>query len=370
MQGDIACAEAALMAGCRFFSGYPITPASEVAERLSLRLPQFDGVFIQMEDEIASMAAILGGTWAGVKSMTATSGPGISLMNENLGLCYMMEAPCVVINVQRGSPSTGLPTHWGQSDIMQARWGSHGDFDVISLCPKSPQEFFDLTIKAFNMSETYRLPVMVLADAVVGHMTERVEIPPREELEIVNRTYTTDPPESYLPYKPGKNLVPPFAKAGDGYFIHSTGLTHDFKGYPDMTEKAQLENVIRLIDKIQQNKKDIIMLEEHYTEDCDVAVIAYGITSRTILPAVEQARKKGYKVGMVRMITIWPFCDQRIRELAARVSGFIVPEINMGQIVREVQRFSGNVPVKSLTHPGGGFHKQEDIIAAIEEVLR
>lgn len=371
MQGDIACAEAALLAGCRFFAGYPITPASEIAERLSYRLPVFEnGAFIQMEDEIASMAAILGGSWAGVKSMTATSGPGFSLMNENLGLGYMMEVPCVVVNVQRGSPSTGLPTHWGQSDMMQAKFGTHGDVGVIGLCPKSPQELFDLTITAFNLSETYRLPVIILTDAIVGHMTERVIIPDIREIKIVDRKYTNAPSEKYLPYKPDKNLVPPFAKAGDGYAIHTTGLTHNEKGYPDMSERAHIENVTRIVDKIQKNKDKIIMLEEIDLEECDVVVVAYGITARTVVPGIELARKKGIRVGILRLITAWPFCDEKIKELSKRVSGFVVAELNLGQMVREVERFSGNCRVRALTHPGGGFHKPEDIMNAILEVAK
>lgn len=371
MQGDIACAEAAIMAGCRFFAGYPITPASEIAERLSYRLPIFeDGAFIQMEDEIASMAAILGGSWAGVKSMTATSGPGLSLMNENLGLGYMMEVPCVIVNVQRGSPSTGLPTHWGQSDMMQAKFGTHGDVGVIGLCPKSPQELFDLTITSFNLSEKYRLPVIILTDAIVGHMTERVVIPPIEEIELVDRKYTNSPKDNYYPYKPDPDLIPPFAKAGDGYAIHSTGLTHNEKGYPDMTEKAHINNVTRIIDKIHKNKDDIIMLEETNLEDCDVVVVSYGITARTVVPAIEAAKKKGIKVGMLRLITAWPFCDEKIKELAKRVSGFVVVELNMGQMVREVERFSGSCRVKAMMHPGGGFHKTDDIVNAIVEVSK
>lgn len=371
MQGDIACAEAALMAGCRFFAGYPITPASEIAERLSYRLPIFeDGAFIQMEDEIASMAAILGGSWAGVKSMTATSGPGLSLMNENLGLGYMMEVPCVVVNVQRGSPSTGLPTHWGQSDMMQAKFGTHGDVGVIGLCPKSPQELFDLTITAFNLSEKYRLPVIILTDAIVGHMTERVKIPHINDINIIDRKYTNSPKDSYLPYKPDADLVPPFARAGDGYAIHTTGLTHNFKGYPDMTEKAHIENVTRLVDKIIKNKDDIIMLEEIDMDDCDVVVVSYGITARTVVPGIELAKKKGIKVGMLRLITAWPFCDERIKELSKRVAGFVVAELNMGQMVREVERFSGTCKVRGLTHPGGGFHKINDIVNAIMEVAK
>ncbi|MCD4650848.1 MAG: 2-oxoacid:acceptor oxidoreductase subunit alpha [Candidatus Cloacimonetes bacterium] len=369
MQGDIACAEGALAAGCRFLGGYPITPATEVAERMAYRLPILDGVFIQFEDEIASIAGVLGASWAGVKALTSTSGPGISLMNENIGLGMMMETPCVIVNVQRAGPSTGLPTTFAQSDIMQARFGSHGDYGVIALAPKSPQEMFDLTITAFNYSEKYRMPVFVLADAVVGHMTEKVIIPPVEELEIFERVYTTKKPGDYKPYElDGKN-VPDFAKAGDGYRFHTTGLTHDERGYPIMTEETQWKCVPRLMEKISKHVDDIVLLEERDTEDADVIVIAYGITSRTVLPAIAMAREKGIKVGLLRPITIWPFPEKRITELAKKVQGFVVPEINMGQYVLEVDRVAGKyVPVKSIPHPGGGFHKFDDIVKAIEEV--
>jgi len=307
MQGDVACAEGALAAGCRFLGGYPITPATEIAERMAFRLPILDGVFIQFEDEIASMAGILGASWGGVKSLTSTSGPGISLMNENIGLGMMMEIPCVIVNVQRAGPSTGLPTTYAHGDIMQARFGSHGDYGVIALSPKSPQEMFDLTVVAFNYSEKYRMPVFVLADSVVGHMTEKVVIPRVEELEIFDRVYTSKKPGEFKPYElDGKN-VPDFARAGDGYRFHATGLTHDDRGYPDMTEEAQLKCVPRLQTKISEHADDIILLEEKNTEDAEVIVVAYGITSRTIQPSIEQARKSGIKVGMLRPKTIWPF---------------------------------------------------------------
>ena len=369
MQGNIACAEAALAAGCRFFGGYPITPASEIAERMAYRLPQLEGVFVQFEDEIGSMAAILGASWGGAKSMTATSGPGISLMLENIGLGIMMETPCVIINVQRGSPSTGLPTSWGQSDMMQARWGAHGDYRIIALAPKSPQEYFDLTVKAFNYAEKYRLPVFVLTDAVVGHMTEKVVIPPVEELEIIDRKYTDKKPGEYLPYDCDNQLVPDFDKAGDGYLYHSTGLTHDARGYPDVTEAAQIKLINRLIDKVDKNLDDIIILEEKNIEDADVVVVSYGIASRTVIPAIEKAQKTGIKIGYLRLITVWPFPEDRIREIAKQVKGIVVPEINMGQIVLEVERCATKyTTVKAVTHPGGGMHKPDKIVNAIKEV--
>ncbi len=369
LQGNYACAEAAISAGCRFFGAYPITPASEIAERMSYRLPQLDGVFVQFEDEIASMASILGASWAGVKSMTATSGPGISLMLENIGLGMMMETPCVVVNVQRGSPSTGLPTSWGQSDMMQARWGSHGDYGSIALCPKSPQEYFDLTIKAFNFSEKYRLPVFIMADAVVGHMTEKVVIPPSEELELIERKYTNKKGDQYKPYECcDDEFVPDFAKAGDGHLYHSTGLTHNEKGYPDMSVETHIKLVNRLINKIRDNSEEIILLEKRDIDDADVIVISYGITSRTVIPAIEKAKKKGIKIGYLRLITVWPFPEKLILELSKKVAGFVVAELNMGQVALEVDRCAKYCTTKWLPHPGGGMHSQSEIIKAIEEV--
>ncbi|MGD1991674.1 MAG: 2-oxoacid:acceptor oxidoreductase subunit alpha [Anaerolineae bacterium] len=368
MQGDIACAEGAICAGCRFFGGYPITPATEVAQRMSERLPLVDGMYIQMEDELASMNAVLGASWSGVKAMTATSGPGFSLMMENLGLGIMLETPCVLVNVQRGGPSTGLPTLAGQGDMMQARWGSHGDYAIIALAPSSPQELFDLTIKAFNLSEIYRVPVLVMTDAEVGHMTEKVVIPPPEEIEIVPRRKPTVPPEEYLPYRvPEGELVPPMAVAGDGYRIHVTGLTHDERGYPATSdETVQWELIPRLIDKIEKNKADIVMLEEKELDDAEVAIVSYGMAARTSIWPMQMARAEGIKVGMLRLISVWPFPDDEIHELAGRVNGIVVPEINMGQIVREVQRCTaGQTKVLSVPHPGGGIHDPQKVLAAI-----
>ena len=368
MQGDIACAEGAICAGCRFFGGYPITPATEVAQRMSERLPLVDGIYIQMEDELAAMGAILGASWAGMRAMTSTSGPGFSLMMENLGLGIMMETPCVLVNVQRGGPSTGLPTLVGQGDMMQARYGSHGDYAIIALAPSSPQELFDLTIHAFNLAEIYRIPVLVMTDAEVGHMTEKVVIPPPEEIEIVERRKPTAPPEEYLPYRvePGE-LVPPMAIAGEGYRFHTTGLTHDERGYPATTDdSAQWPLVQRLIDKIEKNKDEIIMLEENNMDDAEVAVVSYGIAARTALWPVQMAREEGIRVGMLRLVTVWPFPDEQIRELAGLVKGIVVPEINMGQIVREVERCAaGQVKPISVPHPGGDIHDPQKVLDAI-----
>jgi 2-oxoglutarate ferredoxin oxidoreductase subunit alpha len=361
MLGDHACAEGAILAGCRFFAGYPITPATEIAERMSVRLPQVEGNYIQMEDELASMNAVLGASWAGVKSMTATSGPGFSLMMENLGLGVMLETPCVLVNVQRGGPSTGLPTLVGQQDMMQARWGSHGDYEIIALSPNSPQELFDLTIQAFNLSEQYRTPVLVMTDAEVGHMTEKVVIPPPEEVELVSRPQLDKgevEPDHFRIYRSSSNgnsgYVSPMVKAGDGYRIHVTGLTHDERGYPAMNAEANQWNVDRLINKIKDNQKHIIQVQKDKLRNADVVVVSYGISARTSLWPIEQARKEGIKVGYLRLITVWPFPEDTISKLAGKVKALIVPEINMGQITREVERCAGGKTRVIGVHKAGG----------------
>jgi len=371
MMGDVACAEGAISAGCRFFAGYPITPATEIAERMAERMPQVGGTFIQMEDEIASMIAVLGASWGGVKAMTATSGPGFSLMMENLGLGIMTETPCVLVNVQRGGPSTGLPTLGGQGDMMQARWGSHGPYEIIALVPNSPQELFDLTIHAFNLSEKYRTPVLVMTDAEVGHMTEKVVIPPPEEIETFPRRKPTVPPREYLPYNADDDLVPPMANAGEGYRFHVTGLTHDERGYPATDAETQDALVNRLVEKIRRNKDDIIQLEENDLEDAEVVVCSYGISARTALWPVELARREGIKVGTLRLITVWPFPEERIRQLAERVRAFVVPEINFGQIALEVERCAaGQAEVILVPHAGGDIHDPEKVLEAIRSAVR
>jgi 2-oxoglutarate ferredoxin oxidoreductase subunit alpha len=372
LDGDKACAEGALAAGCRFFAGYPITPSTEVAERISERFPFVGGIFIQMEDEMASMNAVLGGAWAGKKSMTVTSGPGFSLMMENIGLGVMLETPCVIANVQRGGPSTGLPTLPGQADMMQARWGSHGDYEIIALAPNSPQECFDLTVTAFNLSEKYRVPVLFMMDECVGHMTEKVIIPPAEDIDLLPRRYTDKKPEEYLPYEYEKDLVPHMVKAGDGYRFHVTGLTHDEKGYPVMDWQTQEKCVHRLIDKILNNADDIIITEEESVKDAEVIVLSYGITSRVALRAIQMAEEKGMnKIGKIRLITIWPFPEKRIKELASKVKAFVVPEMNYGQIVLEVERCAaGKCKTISVPHGGGTVHQPETIFKAIEEAYK
>jgi 2-oxoglutarate ferredoxin oxidoreductase subunit alpha len=375
MLGDHACAEGAVLAGCRFFAGYPITPATEIAERMSVRLPQVDGTYVQMEDELASMNAVLGASWAGVKSMTATSGPGFSLMMENLGLGIMLETPCVVVNVQRGGPSTGLPTLVGQQDMMQARWGSHGDYEIIALSPSSPQELFDLTIRAFNLSEKYRIPVLVMTDAEVGHMTEKVVIPPPDEVEIINRPEVQKgdvEPDHFRIFRDNPQNTPgyisPMVKAGEGYRIHVTGLTHDERGYPAMNAEANEWNVTRLINKIRANRKDIIELETDKLRNAEVVVVSYGISARTSLWPIEQARKQGIRVGYLRLITVWPFPEETILKLAKKTKALVVPEINMGQITREVERCArGHAPVIGVHKPGGDILDPQEVLAAIKQ---
>ena len=375
MLGDHACAEGAILAGCRFFAGYPITPATEIAERMSVRLPQVEGKYVQMEDELASMNAVLGASWAGVKSMTATSGPGFSLMMENLGLGIMLDTPCVLVNVQRGGPSTGLPTLVGQQDMMQARWGSHGDYEIIALSPGSPQELFDLTIRAFNLSEKYRTPVLVMTDAEVGHMTEKVVIPPVEEIEILHRPLVSRgdlEPDHFRIYraspKGDPGYVSPMVKAGDGFRIHVTGLTHDERGYPAMNPEANELNVSRIMQKITANQKDIIQLEKEKLRGADVVVVSYGISARTSLWPIDQARKEGIKVGYLRLITVWPFPEEFISKLAEKVQAFVVPEINMGQMVREVQRSAaGKTKVIGVHKPGGDILDPRDVLEAIRQ---
>jgi 2-oxoglutarate ferredoxin oxidoreductase subunit alpha len=370
IHGDAACAEGGIAAGCRFFAGYPITPATEVAERMARRLPEVGGIYIQMEDEIASMAAILGASWGGVKSMTATSGPGFSLMMENIGLGMMTETPCVVINVQRGGPSTGLPTLVGQADVMQARWGSHGDYGCIALAPSSPQECFDLTVSAFNFSEIYRLPVFVLADEMIGHMSERVVIPKKADVVIVDRPQPKVGKDQYLPFESSSDMPAPMAVTGQGYHVHVTGLTHDERGYPVITDAVQERNVRHLVDKIRKNAQKIIRVETVGIEDATVVVVAYGCTARVARQAVENLRERGHKVGLLRLITIWPFPSALIRSIAGRVKAFVVPEINYGQIAYEVERTAGGAAeVLLLALMGGSIHSPEEIEEGVSEFL-
>jgi len=368
MTGDVACAEGAIAAGCRFFGGYPITPATEVAEQIAERLPLVGGTFIQMEDEIAALASVIGASCAGVKSMTATSGPGFSLMMENIGLAVCTETPCVIVNVQRAGPSTGLPTQGAQSDMMQARWGSHGDNQIIALAPASPQEAFYQTITAFNLSETYRLPVFVMTDEIIGHISERVIIPEPRAIKTVSRRQAKGRKDRFKPFQPGPDGIAPMAIAGQGYNVHVTGLTHDEKGYPVMTVEAQQEMMTRLKGKVSQNLEKIIQTEAYRLEDAEIVVVSYGVSARTSLAAVDEARSLGIKAGMLRLVTVWPFPEEQIRELAGRIRGFVTVEINLGQIHLEVERCAGGeAPAFLVGHPGGTIIPPDRVVEVLKE---
>jgi 2-oxoglutarate ferredoxin oxidoreductase subunit alpha len=368
INGDEACAEGAIAAGCKFFGGYPITPATEVAEHISTRLPHVGGTYIQMEDEIAAMTSILGAAWTGAKVMTSTSGPGFSLMMETVGLAVVTQTPCVVVNVQRAGPSTGLPTLGAQADMMQAKWGSHGDYEIIAIAPSSPQEMFDLTITAFNLSEKYRTPVFVMSDEIVGHMSEKVVIPKPSAIKTISRPKPTGSKKGFLPFKPGPNGVPPMPAIGDGYKVHATGLTHDEKGYPVMTPEAQTDMMARLLGKIRNNLDDIIITKEYMLDDAEYVIVSYGVSSRTSYTAVDMARAQGIKVGFLRLVTVWPFPDKIIQDLAERVKGFITVEINLGQISREVERCArGQAPCFLAGHSGGSIVPPEDVIEILKE---
>jgi 2-oxoglutarate ferredoxin oxidoreductase subunit alpha len=366
LNGDVACAEGAIAAGCRFFAGYPITPATEIAEHLAERMPEFGGIYVQMEDEIASMAAVIGASYAGCKAMTATSGPGFSLMQENIGLAVMTEAPCVVVDIMRGGPSTGQPTLPGQQDVMQAKWGSHGDYGIIALSPSSVQEMFDLTVQAFNLSETYRVPTLLMGDEIVAHMWEKVVIPPPDGIRTLNRKKPNVPRDEYMPFKPDDDLVPPMACFGEGYHFHATGLTHNEQGYPQTSSsEVQSELVNRLVQKISQNADKIIKFERIMLEDADVVVVAYGIVARGALSAVRKARASGIKAGLLRLITLWPFPEKQVAEVAAYAKAFVMPEMNCGQLVREVERAAKETPVFPLSKLGEDPHTPAEILEAI-----
>jgi 2-oxoglutarate ferredoxin oxidoreductase subunit alpha len=376
INGDNACAEGTICAGCRFAAGYPITPSTEIVEHLARRFPLVGGLFVQMEDEIASSIAIIGAAWGGAKAMTVTSGPGMSLMMEHIGFAAMTETPCVFVNVQRGGPSTGLPTLPAQADVMQARWGSHGDYQIIALAPSSPQEAFDLTIRAFNLAEQFRTPVILLMDEAVGHMLERVVIPPLSRIEITERRYTKKKPGEYLPYEVTEDLVPPMAPVGHGYRYHMTGLTHDERGYPVMSAECQDRLLGRLRRKILAYEEKGMAEVEIKSDDggkYPVLVISYGITTRIAQRAVEDAGEGGIRAGHLQLRTIWPFPEKAIRKVIGErgVKAVVVPEINLGQLVLEVERVAGcDAKVHHVPHAGGSVHEPERISAVIESAYR
>lgn len=368
MQGNEACTEGAIAAGCRFYAGYPITPASEIAERMSTRMPQVDGAFIQMEDEIASIGAVIGASLAGVKSMTATSGPGFSLMQENLGFGCIAEVPCVVVDVMRAGPSTGLPTNPSQGDVMQARWGTHGDHPIIVLCASSVLECFTLTIKAFNFAERYRTPVILLLDEVVAHMREKVVLPRADSLTIVDRVKPSVPPEWYLPYEDTSFGVPPMGIFGEGYRYHVTGLIHDIRGFPTLRKDEIEPFLLRLFRKISIHFGEIQLCESYQVEDAEVVIIAYGCLARSAYRAMLEARSQGRKVGLLRLITLWPFPRRFVEPFTRAKKTLLVPEMNMGQISREVKRVNqGSTQILTLNKIDGSIISPKEIL---EEILK
>ena len=366
--GDIACAEGALSAGCRYLGGYPITPATEIAEWMARRLPEVGGAYVQYEDEIASITSVIGASWAGVKSMTATSGPGVSLMLEAIGLAVMTETPLVLVNIMRGGPSTGQPTRGQQGDVMQAKWGSHGDYQIIALTPASVQEMFDQTVQAFNLSEKYRTPVFVLADETVGHMRERLVIPDEKDLKLEYRKTPTVNPEEYLPFKPDEDLVPPMATFGSKYQFYATGLTHDERGYPSDKEDVQIELVTRLQNKILHNSDKIIDVEKVELDDAKIGVIAYGTPSRSAKRAIKDAREEGIKAGLLRLKTVWPFPEKQVAELASEVDHIIVAEQNLGQVYHMVRSAAAPTPVHLMSKPAGMPQLPHEILDKLREV--
>ena len=361
MQGNQACAAGMIAAGVRFFAGYPITPSTEVAEILAEDLPKVGGRFIQMEDEIGAMGAVCGASLTGTKAITATSGPGFSLKQELIGYACMAELPCVIVNVQRMGPSTGLPTSPAQGDVMQARWGTHGDHGIIALSPGSVREAFDVAVHSVNFAEKYRTPVILLLDEVIGHMRERVELPGAEEIAVVNRKGPKGEPGEYQAYRPEGDGVPPMAAFGSGYRYHVTGLVHSYTGMPAAGAQTTDELVRRLESKINRAQEEITLYTEEGIEGAEVVVITYGGSSRAASAAVKSARSKGAKVGMLKLITIWPFPAELVQEKTRGAKAIIVPELNTGQLVGEIERYLGRERVISVTRVDGELFRPEEI---------
>ncbi len=370
LQGSEACVRGALAAGCRFYAGYPITPATEIMELMSRMLPQAGGVFIQMEDEIAGIGATIGGSLGGLKAMTATSGPGFSLMQEHISFAAMAEVPCVIVNVMRGGPSTGLPTRPMQGDVMQARWGAHGDHPLLVVAPSSAYEFFDLTVKAFNLAERYRSPVIVLADEIVAHTRESVVLPPLAEIEIEDRVKPTVPPEWYSPYRDPGTGIPPMAAFGEGYRFHVTGLMHDINGFPTQRQDETQELMMRLFNKISKDFHLLQWYDSYYDEGAEITVIAYGSVARSALRAVKMARDKGLPVGLLKLKMLWPFMRRTVMQYLESSRKVIVAEMNMGQLSREVKRVNqGKCEVLTLNRIDGQMITPSEILAKVEEAL-
>lgn len=369
LQGNEACVRGALLAGCRFYAGYPITPATEIMEIMARELPGLGGTFIQMEDEIASLGAVIGASLAGAKSMTATSGPGFSLMQEHIGFACMTEVPCVIVNVMRAGPSTGLPTQPSQGDVMQARWGTHGDHPIIVLSPSSVYEFFELTVKAFNLSERYRMPTILLADEVVAHMREGIELPSLKDIEVEERLHPTVPPEWYVPYGDPGTGVPTMAAFGEGYRYHVTGLYHDVRGYPT-NRKDEVEPLIkRLFTKVSKDFDRLQWFDSYFIEDALITVIAYGCVARAALQAVKECRKRGLKVGLIKLKVLWPFMRRTVTRVLESSAKVLVPEMNVGQISREVKRVNqSKCEVVALNKVDGTLLTSTEILEKLEEI--
>ena len=366
MQGNIAAGEGAIAAGARFFAGYPITPSSEITQHASINLPKVGGTFIQMEDEIGSIGAIIGASMAGAKVYTASSGPGISLMSENIGLACMVEAPCVLVSVQRAGPSTGLATKPAQGDFFQARWGTHGDHSIIVVSPATVQECFDLTIKAFNFAERFRTPVFVLMDEIVGKMYETIDIPDIKEIKVENRKIATCPPEEFKSYNFDEDLIPPFAPFGGINISKVNGSGHGLDGYPDTNPENYDRLVRRLTDKIKNHKKEICLYKAFNCENVEILIITYGCSTRPSLAALEFTRRNGLKVGLLQLQTLWPFPDHLIRKYSEKAKKIIVPELSLGQLKSEIERYVKNIPVVGVNKVGGISITPQEIVKEIE----
>jgi 2-oxoglutarate ferredoxin oxidoreductase subunit alpha len=368
IQGDVAVSYGAILAGCRFFAGYPITPATETAEVFSRLMPRIGGSCLQMEDEIGSIGAVIGAAWAGAKAMTTTSGPGFSLMQENIGYACMTETPCVIVNVQRSGPSTGQPTEAAQGDVMQARWGTHGDHEIIALCPNSPQESLDIMITAFNLAEKYRNPVIVLTDGDVGHMREEVVIPKRKDIKLESRKSPSKDKEKFQPFRAGKDKIPEMANFGTGYHTYVTGLNHKENGLPSTDDKNIHTDLIkRLTEKIADDRDKITLVEKKYQKGSKIALVSYGISARSTLRAVKMLRKKGTKVDFLRLITLWPFPIKEIETLSKKVDTIFVPEMNLGQVCHPIKEYSnGECEVVSIPKIGGEMHSPKEIVDTVK----
>jgi 2-oxoglutarate ferredoxin oxidoreductase subunit alpha len=368
ISGNYACALGAIAAGCRFFAGYPITPSSEIAERLARHLPEVDGVFVQMEDEIASIAAVIGASMGGVKAMTATSGPGFSLKQENIGYAAGAEIPCVIVNVMRGGPSTGMPTRPSQADLMQARWGSHGDYPIIALTPASVGEIYRETIRAFELAELCRSPVVLLYDQVIAQLSETVALSNAGSLRRSERKWASGPRTDYKPY--GGEDIPAMARPGDGYRVHTTGLTHSESGFPTQNPEAVTRNLSRLFSKLERHRDSIDSWEELHCADADVVIVAIGISARAAARAMELCRAEGLRVGLFRPITLWPFPEAALRRATTQARAVLVPEMNTGQLRLEVERVLGGMPVEGVHLFSGEAIIPADIAVCAAELAR